>query len=383
VSDYPVVRTAEGEVATGAEALKELVSGAGLRLARARVDNRPVVRSSVTFAYEDFANPRLIELRDRYRLRRAVAAGRSQLQQMLLLRHWVHQAIPRGMPAHLGELDSLTILDCASRGDTFYCSHYAMVMMQCALALGWQARRLGIDRDHTRNESSTHHGVTEVWSDQLDKWIVVDAMFDVHYEKAGVPLNALELGDEWSRDQGADVEIRRGPRRRRVAASGKRTDGFSEPACYYWSHVYSRNNYFALPPDQGGDRLLLYRDAERRRKTWYQGSAERGTVHRHRGYSGRFLYVDTVEDVYWSVNRTEIRLAPGPRAGTVAVNLDTFTPGIKGLSASVDGKAWRRRGREFLWTLRPGKNSVAVRAENVAGVRGPVSSVELTCRKRR
>ena len=374
-----IIRREDGIRLTGKPALRKLVRGAGLTLVDAEIDNRPVVRSSVTFGYEDLANPRLGELRDRYKLRRVVAKGKSQFQQMLLLRNWVHHAIPRGQPAHFN-LDALAILDSAAKGGTFYCTHYSFVMMQCALALGWQARKLGIDRDHTKAERSTHHGVTEVWSDQYDKWVVFDAMFDVHYEKARVPLNALELADEWVRNKGADVQIRKGPRRRKVAASGKRTEGFSEPGCYYWFHVYTRNNYFAIPERQGGYRYLLYRDAQRRRKTWYQGNPQAGKVHRHIGYGGLFLATDKVEDVYWSINRCQVDLAPGPKPATLTVVLDTFTPGLKGLYASVDGGPWRRRGGRFTWALHKGGNSLAARAVNTLGVEGPVSCVSLRCR---
>ena len=373
-----IIRREDGVRLTGKPALRKLVRAAGLRLVDADISNRPVVRSSVTFGYEDFASPRLTELRRRYRLRRVVRAGKSQFQQMLLLRNWVHHAVPRGRPAHFN-LDALAILDSAARGGTFYCTHYSFVMMQCALALGWQARKLGIDRDHGRSESSTHHGITEVWSDQYDKWIVFDAMFDVHYEKAGLPLNALELAEEWVENKGADVEIRRGPRRRRVAASGKRTEGFSEPGCYYWFHVYTRNNYFAIPERQGSYRYLLYEDAQRRRKTWYQGNPRTGKVHKHVGYGGLFLATDAVEDVYWSINRCQIDLSPGPKAETLTVVLDTFTPGLKGLYVSTDGKPRRKRTDRFTWSLHRGRNSLAVRAVNVLGVEGPVSSITLRC----
>jgi len=371
-----VIRREDGAQLTGKAALRKLVKEAGLKLVDATIDNRPVVRSSVTFGYEDFANPRLTELRERYRLRRVVRKGKSQFQQMLLLRNWVCRSIPRGQPAHFN-LDSLAILDTARKGGTFYCTHYSFVMMQCALALGWQARKLGIDRDHSRAERSVHHGVTELWSDAFDKWMVFDAMMDAHYEKAGVPLNALEIGSEWVRNRGKDVEIRKGPRRRRVTASGKRTEGTEEPGCYYWFHIYTRNNYFAIPEGQGGYRYLLYQDAERRRKTWYQGDPRTGRVHRHVGYGGMFLPTDRVEDCYWSINRCQIDLATGPRPGTLTVILDTFTPSLRGLHVSVDGGPWRRRPGRFTWTLHRGRNSLAARCVNTLGVEGPVSSLTL------
>ena len=44
-----------------------------------------------------------------------------------------------------------------------------------------------------------HHCLAEVWSEQLQKWILEDAgpcrEYDATYEIDGVPINALELHD--------------------------------------------------------------------------------------------------------------------------------------------------------------------------------------------
>jgi hypothetical protein len=55
------------------------------------------------------------------------------------------------------------ILRYAAQGETFYCTHYAITYVESALALGWQARMVGVDRRHgPEGLESAHHGVAEV-----------------------------------------------------------------------------------------------------------------------------------------------------------------------------------------------------------------------------
>ena len=54
-------------------------------------------------------------------------------------------------------------------------------------------RDLGVDRNHEDLGKSMHHGVNEVWSNDYAKWVLLDAKYDIHYERAGTPLSALQV----------------------------------------------------------------------------------------------------------------------------------------------------------------------------------------------
>jgi hypothetical protein len=79
--------------------------------------------------------------------------------------------------------------------------HYAATLTQCALALGFQARRVEISKTATAwiapDEANVGHSVCEVWSQDWHKWVVLDANLNAHYEQQGVPLSALEVHRLW------------------------------------------------------------------------------------------------------------------------------------------------------------------------------------------
>src|SRR5690606_27788151 len=46
---------------------------------------------------------------------------------------------------------------------------------------------------HQARLVAVHHGMTEVWSNQYRKWVLMDAELNHHFERDGVPLNMGEL----------------------------------------------------------------------------------------------------------------------------------------------------------------------------------------------
>ena len=73
-----------------------------------------------------------------------VSGARSPFEEFVLLSEWVHHKIPGGDPEPYVPWDSLAILEDIERGKVFYCVHYALVFVQCVLALGYQGRMVQI-----------------------------------------------------------------------------------------------------------------------------------------------------------------------------------------------------------------------------------------------
>ena len=70
------------------------------------------------------------------------------------------------------------------------CSYSNMALQGALLAMGYQARFININ-----SEAISGHEVTEVWSNEFNKWIYLDATRDYYYfdQETGLPLNLLEI----------------------------------------------------------------------------------------------------------------------------------------------------------------------------------------------
>jgi hypothetical protein len=154
------------------------------------VDQPELVYSSYDFAYlaPHYRVDRLVK---QYCLHDVIARGNTELEQLALLRDWIHsqwlgwQAVEYPF---CPSWDPIEILE-TTKGNWGFgmCTHYGAVFAACAAALGWVTRVLIVD----------HHCMAEVWSDDLQKWILQDAgpgrEHDATYERRGVPVNAVEF----------------------------------------------------------------------------------------------------------------------------------------------------------------------------------------------
>jgi hypothetical protein len=359
-----------------AERLAWAAEEAGFRVVDLKADLPRAARSSLPFATLPVEDPRLEELRKKYPLEKAIEGARDEWTAQLRLKEWVWKAIPGGNP-RVRATRAMEILDHASRGETFYCTHYAITYVEAALALGWQARKIAVDRKHgPEGLGSSHHGVAEVWSNQHRKWVVIDPQSNLHFEARGVPLSAWEIRAEWLRDRGASVEHVVGvpPKavRKNPAIVWWDRAGEDETAAYFW--LYIVDNVVA---EGAGTKLIFPQDAANEGEIWYQNSDDRRS-RLHTGYlTGRFVPVRRLEDFYWTVGVVEAAVTAVGK-GRIEMSLESHLPGRTGYEVSTDGKTWARApDGPVAWTLKPGLNSLRLHAVGPRGWTGPEAVVLL------
>ena len=173
-----------------------------------QVSTLPYVDSvySRLFKFESAENPKLKELRERYRLAEIVSAAPSEFAQQVHLMDWVHNRFRKfGQPTKRAQ-GALEILKGIDAGETFFCTQYAQLMASAAASLGWTDRVLALRRHNDfGHKGSTEHSTTEIWSNQHRKWIMLDPTSNMYLERDRVPLNAHEIRREWFYNGGTNL----------------------------------------------------------------------------------------------------------------------------------------------------------------------------------
>ena len=108
---------------------------------------------------------------------------------------WVHAQWQHDSYNSVAEhANSVEILQRASRGERFTCVEYARVLTDMLISHGYAARMVGLSRRNISNpKMGARHVVTEVWSCQHQKWMMLDAQFGSYAERNGIPLHVAEL----------------------------------------------------------------------------------------------------------------------------------------------------------------------------------------------
>ena len=352
---------------------------AGCEVAKAEERFPEVVKSQITFRTLPYSDSILTELRERYHLRDVIAGARDELDAQFRLKHWVWTKIENGTPT-VEVNNALDILEQAAAGKKFWCSYFAITYTQCALALGWQARKIALDHYHEPGGvRSRHHGAAEVWSNQLGKWLYMDSQSDMHFEKNGTPLNAWEVRSEWLANGGKDIDhvvgvppdtVHKNPA---IVWWDLRDE--DETALFFWL-IYT--DEYATWEKDSPSKFIFPQDSANAGKTWYQ-NAGGDSLRLHTGYLNDLFYpTERLGDVYFTVGvvAADITVADGD---SLVLSLDTVLPDFNRYEVSFGDGPWQPVAdlAALTWPLVKGENRLTLRTVNGAGVTGPVSEATL------
>jgi hypothetical protein len=363
--------------------------GVGAELRIVEWQNEAIVRGRLPFAYQT-ADPTLAQLRQQYHLDDVVDGAFDEFEQFLRLREWVHTRWAHGWNRTPPARSALEILPAAAAGGDFACGYYALTLMQCLLALGFVARLVSLSKTATEwtaaDEGNVGHAVTEVWSHQYHKWVVLDADLNVHYERDGQPLNALEVHHAWVTRQWPAVRQLQGPTPYRMTE--KRSAGYLTVRKSLDHHLAERwifnrhrvGDYYAHVGIAMGN---IHHSSDE--AVPFVQWVDEWTPPRlfQYGRPGGDRWTTDEHDLYWTVDQVQIVTQADATAwaqgqAIMAVTLEHSVPNLGQLLVrTVHDEPWRATEASFAWPLRPGKNQIMAKAVNTFGREGHVSRILL------
>jgi hypothetical protein len=333
------------------------------------INNASIVRSRFPFYYQPYDEPRLHELRRKYHLDEVIKSASSELEEFVLLLDWTRSRFRRqDYQPGTQNFDALEILDrnlknlsdepFDPRGHMDPCHFFPFLYCQIVLAMG-----------HTSRLVSIGHGMAEVWSNQFQKWITMDAELDLHYEKDGIPLNMLEVHDENFQPGPCRAQLIRGKQAHASDVKKPSLDGMikyhlNPNVIVEMRNDWITNHYFAGHPRRSEYNTLIYEDPR-----WPLSIPV-----------GEFLRPRTSrkEDFYWTLNQTEIWVLRSSSPDCLDLVFKTVTPNFDHFEIRVDGEAaCDSTSDTFAWRLHEGENALSVVARNQFGIKGIASSIRL------
>ncbi|HUT54734.1 MAG TPA: transglutaminase-like domain-containing protein [bacterium] len=328
------------------------------------------------FRSERLDHPGLAALREREKLDEVVAAGKDELDKMALLCDWVNSQWPLGTPHPYPPWDANQILDLIRSGRTGgFCAQYAVVLAQCCLALGWQARYLDVLTEDKKPGNG--HFTVEVWSNQYDQWVLLDPFYDCRFERDGRPLSALQVHQALVSGEIDAVTM--------VVGKGK-----NALAGVKFNQKAVMEKFFHLSADPRNDHLSHPFNFWDRADTYlsWKDSATDGRPELYRDIT------DDPLDFDFPLNQAQARLMASAAPDTLTCLVRTNMPEAETLELKFEGGLWTRPPSPYLpgpsilravltpfhgsviafdWRLHPGANKLLLRAVNTAGITGPAT----------
>jgi hypothetical protein len=191
-----------------------------------------------------------------------------------------------------------------------------------------------------------------------------DAKHDVHFEKEGVPLSALEIRDELLADGGQAVRRAFGPDRRMKQEEG--VAGIDTYRWISWELTPTLTDF----PNATASGLIVYDDDFFRANIWYRDNAP------HWAYKvGFFLPVRHRSWIEWTPQIISSRVAI--REDRVGITLISCTPNFQTYQMKRDQGSWQDCPDHLDLELAASGVEATFRSVNLAGVIGPEHRVQV------
>jgi hypothetical protein len=334
------------------------------------VENPRYCGNELFRGFENYYSPRISRLRSRYGLDAVVAGESDEWKRILLLRHWIKSniAIDNDNPTKTRG-DTFAILDAALKGGKFHCTHFSIVQHAVLNSFGYATRRLGCGPG--LKDDGGHHGVNEVWVNIFCKWVLIDAKYDAHFEKNGVPLSALEIRDEVWRDGAKSVVCVVGPDRKPMKPDAETGKLETRPDTYRWCSWETDTNRFTTFPARPTSTLVVLDDEIFRNNTWYRDGKP------HWAYNTPYFIKTTRRDwIEWTPNVITSKVTI--RDGRADMFLSSCTPNFRSFQMMGEDGTWSDCNEQVEISLDDSERYRFVfRTINLFGVTGPEHRVEI------
>jgi hypothetical protein len=343
------------------------------RTAQFHIETLPYVDDAYSqrYRFDQFDNPKLAELRTRYKLDEVIAPGKSEFDQQVLLMNWTHEQFKKFGQPSTKAFGALDILRDIGEGHIFFCSQYVQVLVSAAASLGWVDRPLALRRHQGVNKvgGSTEHSTTEIWSNQYGKWVMLDPTSNLYVTKEGIPLNAVEIRTEWFYHDGAKLRFvigkeQKAYRRSELPVVLKTFPSFGELALhpdemdkYGFIGFIPNTDYLDRGPDYG--KMFIVQDELCKGTSWHT----------------RPIPETPAVDPYFPISQATLSLSV--KKGNIEITLQTLTPNFARFEVRFDDGKWQASEPAFAWELHDGRNRVTARTVNAFGIIGPVSAAVL------
>jgi hypothetical protein len=329
---------------------------------------------AIPVRFQALDEPTLDHLAAREHLRELVAGAPRQFDQILRVQDWVNAQWPDGTPNPYPPWNALTVLDWIRSGKTGgFCAQYAQVFLQSLAALGFTARYVEIG---SRDNPYAHY-VTEVWSNDFDKWVLMDADYNLHFERHGIPLSAREIHDALVSLSLADV----------VTVSGTPRPGHATPSIwpqataelYYYVRYHLNADHLSRQGDAPFDRFEDMIEFEDARVPAWEASPVLSTYPKVRLTRRR---VSDPVSVSAKLNQVDVRMrSAGDHLLTLDVSDNVLHRAFYEYRVSVNGDApglWQSVAGPTLNLPLPDAGAfVEIRGVNIRGVAGPASTMRI------
>ena len=339
-----------------------------------KIDNPKYVENTLFKTFEDISLPKFRSIIEKYQLDTLFTGEEDEFTRLLLIRQWLSDVILINNDGpYRGNGHADKILDAALEGDGFHCGHFMIVQNAILNAYGLVTRCLGAGPGKNDMPDS-HHGMNEVWVNDLNKWVLWDAKYNHHFEKNGLPLSGLEVREEYLKNNAKDIQLMKGVDKVPLEYDSifdRSKEGFAQT--YAWIEWEKNSNRHSVWPNFESE-LYMYEDDYFKNNTWLWDGKP------HWAYNTSFMHpVSDRQAIEWTPNT--ITSTVDIDKDKVRIVLYSDTPNLKEYQQkTASDSSWTTVDDTLDLILTNDDYFISFRTINFAGIAGPEHGISIKSR---
>ena len=267
-------------------------------------------------------------------------------------------------------------------GDGGMCIQYSAYLNHLLTAVGFHARHVNIQ----------YHEVTEVWSNDFEKWIYLDPTQGVDlfkYDKeTGIPLSLYDIHRvyytywgitepiDWMKNPVTKDSLR--VPRDELPVDFSTTDPRVALGHIDWEGYFHLLKFLRMMPRNDFSTRSIPEPLQQGGPACYTWD---GYVNWYDEYAPPQLqnsfHTDRVADFWPTLNQVCFEAIPNINGDMIFIRMITFTPSFASFQVRVNQGEWQDSDERFVWHMRSGINRLEMRARSKFGVSGHPSHIEL------
>lgn len=345
------------------------------------------------YTYENYNSAYLKKFRRTFKLDQVVAGAHSEWQRQLRLLYWAYLVPlknvtpifpwdPQGWIQQRYGPDGKMVMNSYSdqRRDKM-CLFSNVTLMAALQSFGYAARHVNL-----ASQGMSGHEICEVWSDKYGKWVFLDATqgFYLYNKKTKLPLSTLDMHnmlvdrlrrmETWQHpfifSQGPFRNLQELP----LAAGGVHPP-YSPHGVLF---AFNTSGYLRIIPRSDMFSRHSPTPVSEGAEVWSWDGYLNWTDQKVPPVEQFSHYTNRRKDFNWHLNQVHYVAQETSTPGLVSVSLSNNMPYLAHYLVRIDGKGWKQaEANPFRWKLHPGRNTLAVKGRNTAGVDGMTSRLVL------
>lgn len=333
-----------------------------------------------------------IQILREYVLQRVKPRTSTDIEAFADILAWVHSRWKHDGSMSPSGMSSIDVLQSAEQGRSFSCIEYAKVYTDILHSLGYVCRIIGVTNvDIAYGGMGVSHTLCEAWSDELNKWVMIDPQFGYMLQKKGVYINYHELFQSLTNKQSSIIDVIMNDDIKKFS----KIDDKSKQT--YIDFIKRYVAYMMFDMKINGKDIMYVLSLEKQD----QFMTSQG------GNSKPLMFLSHSKEAYFNVNRTHLlfefntpsadvasivagdsvasqedflrRMSENQAIPDFTVHLSNNTPWFLNYEVNINGEqAWNKvTGHSMQLKLREGKNTISVRSVNQAGRTGVITTMHI------